>query len=350
MKNIAEIDKNLAVETNIEKEDICFYDIKKNDWCLTGLTVDGCFMRMPEKIAESVSENVHSLNFNTSGGRITFVTDSEYAAISAKMPVKVHFPHMPHTGVSGFDLYVDGRFFSSFIPPVDMNGGYESVIELGEKKKRTITINFPLYNNVDDLYLGLQKDASFEEAPKRDKRIVFYGSSITQGGCVSRPGLAYPAIVADMCGLELYNLGFSGSALAENEMAEYIAGLKCDIFVLDYDHNAPNAEHLDKTHERLFKIFREKNPGTPVVIASAPDIKFHYESFAIRRESVKRTYSNAVAAGDENVYFIDGETFFGEDTWDMCSMDTTHPNDWGHYRMATAMKPVIEKILSKQTV
>lgn len=348
MKNIAEIDKNLAVKTNIDKDDICFYDIKKNDWCLSGLMHGDSFTRMPEDVAASISEDVHALNSNTAGGRISFVTDSEYVAISAKMPTKVHFPHMPQTGISGFDLYADGEFFGMFIPPVDADGGYEGLIELGEKKKRLITINFPLYNNVDDLYLGLRKNACFEEEERDKKKVVFYGSSITQGGCVSRPGLAYPAILSDMLGFELLNLGFSGSAKGEIEAAEYIANLKCDLFVMDYDHNAPTSEHLEKTHERLFEIFRKSNPETPVVIVSAPDIKLknvHYEAWKQRREVVKKTYLNASASGDKNVYFVDGETLWGE-RGDMCSMDCCHPNDLGHYRMAVNMKPVLEKILN----
>lgn len=348
MKSIAEIDKNLKVNTSVDKEDICFYDVKKNEWCLFGLVFDERFSRMPENIANSVSENVGMLNLNTSGGRLRFKTDSEYVAISAKMPVKCHMPHMPQTGISGFDLYVGDKFFGMFIPPMDMDGGFEGIIQLGEKKMREITIHFPLYNNVDDVYVGLQEVACFEEAERYsyDKKIVFYGSSITQGGCVSRPGLAYPAIVADKIGCDFVNLGFSGSAKGEDEMAEYIAAMGADIFVMDYDHNAPNVEHLEKTHEKFFKYFRKKNPNVPVVMLSAPDIKFHDEEWIKRRAVIKQTYLNAVALGDENVYFIDGETFFG-DMWDMCSMDCCHPNDLGHCKMAGKVEHLIKEILNK---
>lgn len=343
MSKIHEVDKNFYVESKLNLKDVEYYNVKENPWCLYGLLIDDIFRRMPKETAEKVNNGVLSLHTNTSGGRLRFITDSPYVAIVAKMPDKVHFSHMPQSGGSGFDMYVDKRFHSAFIPPVDMEKSFSSVNYFKDAKERNITINFPLYNNVSDLYIGIKKGSCFKKAEDYEakEKIVYYGSSITQGGCVSRPGLAYPAIISNELGCDYINLGFSGSARGEKIMAEYIAELNPDIFVMDYDHNAPDEEHLKNTHEKFFKVFRELCPDTPVVMISAPNIKFCLD-WTARREIIKTTYNNALASGDNNVCFIDGEKLWGEEHWDLCTMDRTHPNDLGHFYMAQKIMPIIK--------
>ncbi len=347
MSKIHEVDKNFYVESKLNLKDVEYYNVKENPWCLYGLLIDDIFRRMPKQIAEKVNDGVFSLHSNTSGGRLRFVTDSPYVAIVAKMPDKVHFSHMSQTGVSGFDMYVDKRFHSAFIPPVDMEKSFSSVNHFKDTKERNITINFPLYNNVSDLYIGIKKGSCFKNAEDYEvkEKLVYYGSSITQGGCVSRPGLAYPAIISNELGCDYINLGFSGSARGEKIMAEYIASLNPDIFIMDYDHNAPNEEHLKNTHEVFFKVFREACPDTAVIILSAPNFKFDYLDWDARREIIKTTYNNALANRDNNVCFIDGEKLWGEEHWDLCTMDRTHPNDLGHFYMAQKIMPNIKNFL-----
>ena len=116
------------------------------------------------------------------------------------------------------------------------------------------------------------------------------------------------------------------------------------IFVYDYDHNAPSAEHLEATHEAFFLRIREKNPDLPVIIMTKPD--FDYDINGDRRRAViRKTYDNAVARGDKNVWFIDGESFFGDIDRHLCTGDLCHPNDLGFYRMAAVVEPVVKEIL-----
>ena len=346
MPDITEIDKNFKTSNNLEADDVYYYNVKENSWCIFGILFDDFFRRMPKDIADKVNEGVQALHTNTSGGRIRFKTNSRYVKIRAVMPNTVVFSHMPCTGVSGFDMYVDGDYVKTFVPPVDLSEGYEDVYDFNEVCEREIMIHFPLYNDVKDLYIGIQNGSSFKEHNpySNPHRIIYYGSSITQGGCVSRPGLAYPSQVSVKLDCDFVNLGFSGSARGELVMAKYIAGLNPDIFVMDYDHNAPTVEHLEKTHEKFFKEFRMLKNTVPVVFMSAPDARFHDENWIKRRDIVYNTYTNAVKSGDKNVYFIDGNRLLGEDDWRACSVDCTHPNDLGHYRMAKNIIPVIEKI------
>lgn len=346
VSDITKIDKNFKYDNSIELDDICFYNVKENPWCVFGLMWDERFRRIPKELAEKVNEGVIDLHSKTAGGRLRFKTDSEYVALYAVMPDETYVAHAASTGRSGFDMYEGGNFVKTFIPPEKLSEGFKGVHHFGDRKEREIMLHFPLFNHVMDLYIGLKKGSSFlAPSPyKNSQKIVYYGSSITQGGCVSRPSMAYPSQISLKLDCDFINLGFSGSAKGELIMAEYIAGLNPDIFVLDYDHNALTAEHLEKTHEKFFMKFRQLQPNTPVVILSAPDVRFHGQALEKRRDIVYRTYENAINSGDNNVYFIDGKTLWGEDEWRICSSDCIHPNDIGHYRMAENIIPVLKKI------
>ena len=345
MLNISKIDSNFSIETKIDKEDIKFLNIDEFPFRVYGVfRENGKYRRMPENIAKSVSEGVYALHANTAGGRVRFVTDSPYIAIYAKMDVLGKMPHFALTGSIGFDLYIDNYYAKTFIPPFDIKDGYESIFELEKKEQREITINFPLYSNVNELYIGLQEGSLLAEAEpyKNAKPVVYYGSSITQGGCASRPGMSYQAIVSRTFNYDFINLGFSGNAKAEDEMIEYIKNLDMSIFVYDYDYNSPSNEHLAKTHEKMFKAIREKNPLLPVIIMSRPK-HFLTEEEKTRRDIIETTYLNAVSAGDENVYFIDGAALT-ELCKDSGTVDNCHPTDFGFASMAKALTGVIRSI------
>ena len=345
MFDISKVDGNFTIETEIDKNDIKFYKIDEAPFKVYGVFKEnGKYRRMPEGVAKSVSEGVYALHSNTAGGRVKFVTDSPYIAIHVKMDGLGKMPHFALTGSIGFDLYIDNYYAKTFVPPFDIKDGYESIFEFKKKERREITINFPLYSNVNELFIGLQDTAYVSEAEsyKNDKPIVYYGSSITQGGCASRPGMSYQAIVSRNFNYDYINLGFSGNARAEDEMIDYIKNLDMYIFVYDYDHNAPTVEHLEKTHEKMFKAIREKHPLLPVVIMSRPK-HFLTKEEKTRRNIIETTYLNAVSVGDENVYFIDGEALT-ELCKDSGTVDSCHPTDFGFASMAKALTEVLVHI------
>ncbi len=345
MFDISKVDSNFKIKSQIDKKDIKFYKIDDYPFKIYGIFKEkGKYRRMPENIAREVSEGVYALHTNTAGGRVRFATDSPYIAIYTQMDGLGKMPHFALTGSVGFDLYADNQYVKSFVPPFEVENGYEGVIEFGGSIQRQITINFPLYSNVKELYIGLKDGSSLEEAEpyKNKKPIVYYGSSITQGGCASRPGMSYQAIVSRTFDYDYINLGFSGNARAEDEMAEYIKNLDMSVFVYDYDYNAPSVEHLEKTHEKMFKAIREKNPLLPVIIMSRPK-HFLTEEEKIRRSIIENTYKNAVSAGDKNVYFIDGKALT-ELCQDSGTVDNCHPTDFGFASMAKALTEVLDSI------
>jgi hypothetical protein len=141
------------------------------------------------------------------------------------------------------------------------------------------------------------------------------------------------------------NLGFSGCGRGEPAVAEAIAGLDLAVFVLDYDHNAPTVAHLESTHAPFFNIVRSGNPSLPIILMSRCD--FHGSPADVeRRDAIRRTYASAVAAGDTRVWFVDGETLFGTEDREACTVDGCHPNDLGFYRMFRTVLPVLEKACS----
>lgn len=344
---ITEIDKNFIVETKIGKTDIEFHSVDSVPFAVYGVFKEnGMYRRLPEEIAKTVSESVYGLHANTAGGRVKFVTDSPYVAISAKMSGICRMSHFALTGAAGFDAYDEDGYLGTFIPPYDLENGYESVIDFSDTKLREITINLPLYSNVSDLYIGVREGSKLLSAKsyKNEKPVVFYGSSITQGGCASRPGNSYQAIISRKQNLDYINLGFSGSACAEDEIAEYIAGLDMSAFVYDYDYNAPSIEHLEKTHEKMFDTIRKAQPKLPIIMVTRPGISPNMAEVEKRREIVRNTYETALKNGDENVYFINGDTIFSYEDKDMLTCDGVHPNDFGFWCMSEVIGKKIEEI------
>lgn len=346
---IEEVDKNLKVESNINKDGIAFYNVLEKPFQIYGVFKEnGKFRRMPEKEAEKVSEGVLHLHSHCAGGRVRFRTDSQRIAIFARMGSIAKMSHFPLTGSAGFDVYTNNGegevYVKTFVPPFNIENGYESMVCIDDNSMRDVTINFPLYSEVIELYIGID-DKSKIEAPTPyivKKPIVYYGSSITQGGCASRPGNCYQAYISRRFNCDYINLGFSGNAKAEDEMIDYIKKLDMSIFVMDYDHNVPNPEYLSKTHEKMFKAIRSQHPKLPIIIMSAPiwQVKGFMRE---RRDIIETTYKNARAEDDENVYFLDGD-----DLMSFCenngTVDNCHPNDFGFASIASAVGDVIDKI------
>jgi len=353
--DISKIDRNFAGE-ELKYEGIKLYDVRNGAFGLYGLYKPyekDAFKRLPYDFAKKLNSSIQELYKHTSGGRIRFKTDSTRILVRSILPHIVQFDHMPKTGVSCFDLYIDGKYKNTFrhgflhgLKEVELSEQmYDSNLTLGEKKMRDILIHFPLYNPVDNVFIGLDEDASIEPADEYTykKTIVFYGSSITQGGCASHPGNSYVNIISRRLDTDVLNLGFSSGCIAETEMAEYISELDMSVFVYDYDHNAHSAEYLEKTHERAFKIIRNKRPELPIIIVSAADSVCGTEK---RRDVIYQTYTNAIQAGDQNTYFVDGSKIYEEVGRDYCTVDDIHPNDVGFLMMANSIENVIEKIIN----
>lgn len=349
MSDIAQIDANLRAQNLLGVKDAVFYDAAKPPFALYGLSEP--YTRLPDDIGQNVSEGVAMLYRHTAGGRLRFLTDSPYIIVRCRVPSVTRFAHMPLTGTTGFDCYIDkgGRstYHRTFVPPPNCDEGYDAIVQFSDAHPREVTLHFPLYNAVDALEIGLREGATLGQGAKYRALapVVYYGSSITQGGCASRPGNAYSAIIARKTNVDFVNLGFSGNARGEQAMAAYIASLAMSAFVLDYDYNAPTVEHLKETHGAFFQAVRSRQPKLPVLMVSKPDFENDAAQAVQRRAIIHETFLSAVRSGDENVYFIDGQSLFHGENRDSCTVDACHPNDAGFLRMADVIGKTVERML-----
>ena len=348
--DITKIDKNFAVSTTIDRAGLHFYDAEEPPFSLYGVTRMGdYFRRLPEEVAAATNEGVLELHRNTAGGRVRFITNSPRIAIHAVMDGMFQSPHFAFAGKAGFDVYLDGVYRKTFMPDVKMKDGFESVIDTRlEGKEAEVLIHFPLYANVKKLYIALEEGSTLKPTSGYEAGlpVVYYGSSITQGGCASRPGNAYENILSRLLNVDHLNLGFSGSARGEETITEYICGLSMRAFVYDYDHNAPTPEHLENTHWKMFSRIREVHPTLPVLMLSRPQPNLIAPEDIRRLEIVRASYERAVAAGDTNVYFIPGPALL-EDVRNEGLVDNCHPNDAGFVAMARKILPVLSQMLGK---
>jgi len=308
------------------------------------------FWRLPEELFPLVNEGVASRARSPVGGRVRFRTDSPKVTVRTLLRTNDVDWAIPLTGTAGSEVYIgSGRNirYAGIVAPRSYEERTASLTFEKERRLEDITIYLPRNVELEDVLIELEDDAVLE-APRPytiERPIVFYGSSITEGGCATRPANAYTALLGRWLDADTINLGFSGSAKGEPAMAEYIAGLEMSALVLDYDHNAPTVEHLEQTHEPFFRIIREKQPALPILMLTKPDFDLHPEDAARRREVVRRTYEHARATGDQNVWFIDGETFFGREDREACTIEGCHPNDLGFMRMAQTICPVLKEML-----
>ena len=338
---IEKIDANFAKQKVVSNGE-AVYSIPSPNFDLYGVTYnerEQAFVRMDMDVAAKVSEGVRSLARHTSGGRLCFATDSATFKITVTYPKLLVMHHMAITGSSGFSLFKKterGEEYVAILMPYFMDEkGFSAAAKLQGGEMQEYVLYFPLYQDISSLQITLDENARVQRGKGyRDiAPILYYGSSITQGGCASRPDNAYQALICQRNQIDYINLGFSGSAKGEKEMVAYLGGLNCSLFVCDYDHNAPTAAHLLATHYPLYQQFRAAQPNTPILFISRPDVARDKEGEE-RLKIVRSTYLKAQRQGDNHVYFLSGKSFYGKKNCAEFAVDGCHPTDYGFRVMA----------------
>jgi lysophospholipase L1-like esterase len=319
---------------------------------------DGVYRRLPLKPSKPLPPAVDSLANSTAGGQIQFQTDSTRVAVRVQLAGPAGMDHMPSTGQCGFDCYVGPAGEQRYVSTTRMDltkTAYEHVLfNLPAAGVRNVTLNFPLYQGVKTVEVGLNEGSQVLAPPPftREGRVVVYGTSITQGGCAARPGMAYTNILSRRLNVEFINLGFSGSGRGEAEVAEAVAQVAHPIcFVLDYEANCVSTELLRETLPRFIRILRAAHAGVPILVVSRTPYAVELQNEesaragAERREFQRATVEKLRSEGDALVFFKDGSDLLGED-FDECTVDGGHPTDLGFLRMANGLEPVLRWILT----
>ena len=305
-------------------------------------------VRIPDELIEQLPNLAH-LGRRCPGARLAFKTDSPTFTVKVTLKTLSVDIGMSLYACQSAHIMVGERENAQHLGVVNPPDYSTKVFEKTFSKSsdlEQVTVYFPRNEQLENIEISIEDDANITEPTpyKYEKPIVFYGSSITEGGCCCNHTNAYNAILSRWLDFDFYNLGFSSNAKGELVMADYINTFDMGVFVYDYDHNAPTVEHLANTHKPFFDRIREAHPNIPILMMTRPAEVYNNDMKA-RRDIVKATYNAAVAAGDKNVYFIDGETFYGETDRNLCSVDNCHPNDLGFFRMANVIRPVLKEML-----
>ena len=318
------------------------------------LTVEGqgwhtgspSYNRLPVKAMTMVPEAVWDLSQQSAGISVAFQTSAR--EIQVRWTLKsdnLAMPHMPATGVGGGDLYqLDSRGVWNF----HANGrptGLTSTVHFEVEPQTDLRLYLPLYNGVAKLEIGVPPESSLQAVTTGMqpplKPLVFYGTSITQGGCVSRPGLAAPAIVGRELDRPVINLGFSGSGKMELVMADLLSEVDPEIYILDCLWNM-NGEMVQSRVIPFVARLRQSHPETPILLVE--DSSFEGITPTEKGQLLKPIYVNLRNAGDSNLYYLSNSGMLGSDFEG--TVDGCHPNDLGMMRQAQVFRRAISRILA----
>ncbi len=307
--------------------------------------------RLPAKAEKIVRPPVWDLSRDSAGLAFRFNTDATTLQIRYTVGGKsLALPHMPATGVSGVDLYALDKGAWKWVDVTRPKEPATHYTIAGlDPGKRTYMGYLPLYNNTVKLEIGVPKGAAFEPiAPRKEKPIVFYGTSITHGASASRPGICHPAILGRRLDRPVINLGFSGNGKMEPEVGALLSEIDAAVYVIDCLPNMTGPEVAERA-EALVRQLHEARPETPIILVEDRSFtnswifKARRDRHAENRASLIHAFDLLVTSGVKNIYHIEGENLLGDDTEG--ATDGSHPNDLGFMRQADLFEPVLRKAL-----
>jgi len=316
------------------------------------------FDRLPAKAEGGVRPPVWSNSRNSAGICVRFVTDSpEIHARWTLSNSRLAMPHMPATGVSGLDLYArddDGQWRWVAVGIPDGVENTKALVKGLKEGSREYLLYLPLYNGVTSVEVGVPKDRELAPGeprkPGRERPIVFYGTSITHGGCASRPGMAYPAIIGRRLDVPVINLGFSGSGTMDQSMSDLLIELDAAAYFIDCLPNM-KADDVAARTEPLVKTIRAARPDAPIFLV---EDRFYTNGALVEGQrrhneanhaALRAALDRLLAEGVENLHYLEGAPQLGDDG--EATVDGSHPTDLGFVRMADYFTPALSVLFSE---
>ena len=312
------------------------------------------YARFPARYKKTLRDKVWNLGQNSAGISIRFRTNASTIMVRWTLLNDAHLPHMADTGVKGVDLYVyaGGRwqYVRTGFPRQKSNEA--SLLDYAEAGSREYLLTLPLYDGVETLEIGVPSNAEItgprEGYLVEEKPVVYYGTSIAQGGCASRPGLAFTNILSRAMNRSFINFGFSGNGTIETSVGEAMAEVDAALFVIDCNPNTPPELIHDRT-VALVQMLKQKRPDVPILLVEG--FLYNTDEFdpgvneTVRKKQVelKRAFETLQESQTPRVLYQKADNFVGRDHEG--TVDGVHPNDLGMMRIAEALLPVIKKIL-----
>ncbi|WP_054400943.1 SGNH/GDSL hydrolase family protein [Paenibacillus solani] len=319
------------------------------------------FRRLPAVPDVPIRPEVDALANCTSGGQICFRTNSRKVSVRVRLTAGSGMYHMPPTGECGVDAYIGGPGEWLYAGTARLQAGqveYESsLFNVEDRKVRSFLLNMPLYQGVEEIWIGLDPGAEVSAPEPYDSsaRVVVYGTSITQGGCASRPGMSYTNILSRRLHLEFINLGFSGNGKGEPELAVLAARISDPAcLVIDYEGNSGGTESYRQTLPQFIETYRQVHPDVPILLISR--VSHGAESFKPeilegrleRKKFQMELIRQLTEAGDHRLTFLDGSDLLGPDPGET-TVDGVHPTDLGFKLMADGLEPVLRQVIGDMT-
>lgn len=320
---------------------------------------DSIFQRIDSADKKDMPKAVQALAKNSAGIAILFESNSTVIRAKWKLEKETFLSNMTPIAHSGLDLYCfkDGKwqYVMAGKPAKGLVEQDQVIIQNMDSSMKQFMLYLPLYNTVIDLQIGVQEKAVIRKPvqPGIDttKRVVMYGSSILQGASASRAGMAYPAILQRKTGYDVINLGFSGNAKMEIELAKYIATVPADLYILDCIPN-PSPEQIKERSYNFIKYLRQQKPTVPIILVETVfrengnwDQKIG-KNVNGQLEEIRNTYARLKKEGIDNFYYLSTDKLIGNDH--EATIDGVHLTDLGFMRMADAVLPLIRKAMSKK--
>ncbi len=315
------------------------------------------FIRLPKRAEAVLNRDLWGCSLNTSGARVRFKTDS------TSLRLRIHhgggaisMHHFCARGCSGIDLYEgppDKMTWWMNNEPAVIHAPYISQYFADlPQKLREFTLYLPTYCNIASLEIGIDRQARIAKPTpfKIAKPIVFYGSSITQGGCATRSAKGVVPVVGRQLNADIVNLGFSGLGRYEPEMAEFISEIDASCYVMACIANL-NPQLAAERYAPFIEILRKRRPDSPILLTTR--IRFAQENYSDQAcwqgltKAVLDTFAKRKARGDKNIYLLRVDKFIPMGS-DHPSVDGVHLSDEGFKIMADAMIPVLTKILRRR--
>jgi lysophospholipase L1-like esterase len=346
----AETATEAPAEGTIVWHDLADFALEGQGWPVDDLAAR--YDRLPAKAEGIVRDAVWSLSRHSAGLHFRFVTDATEIHLHHRVGgERIAMAHMPATAVSGIDLYAlapDGAWrWVEVTRPSERETKHK--VEGLDPGRRTYALYLPLYNSTESVLIGVPEGAEFlPVAPRADKPVVFYGTSITHGASASRPGMVHTAILGRRLDLPVVNLGFSGNGRMESEVGALLTEIDAAVYVIDCLPNMDGDAVAERT-EPLVRQIRAARPDTPIVLVedrsftNAWVFRARRERHEGNRAALIRAYDRLVSSGVTDLYYIPGEDLLGDDSDG--AVDGSHPNDLGFLRQAEAFEPVLREAL-----
>lgn len=355
MKNLFAI-ISLVIAVASHAAELVYHDARKLP--LYGTVVKDSlnpWKRLPDELKDSLRPDLYELGANTAGMYLRFSSNTTAINVKWNSLKKFSMNHMTPTGIRGLDLYVmqgdsSWTFMNSVRPRVHDKSTTYSVIDGLSKEEREYLLFLPLYEGVDSLYIGVDSaawiGANKVDLPCREKPIVMYGTSILQGGCATRPGMAHTNILGRMMNREIINLGFSGNAKLDVGIARLMAAIDdAGLYVIDCMPNN-TTERFKNNIDAFYSVLRESRPDVPILFIESPYFpvsRFKADVMSALKEknqALQDFYNARLAAGDKNIYYMKGEDVLGEDVEG--TVDNYHFTDAAFLRFANKLLPLLE--------